>query len=556
MADVYTTKLNVLRKKSRSFLSQLEENSRLVEDEIRKLSINSVNSPRNCVSEPNPHEPSSSWRIRNDSSGVNGLLNPCNSLNKKMTVGGRILISSKRVGNSSGPRRPVPGCYCTRRPKKVRYRSANTIYKAFEPCHYCKSQCDVFRAEAEAPHEAPVSPALSCETLKKVQGISYTPRSEFLRKVQRKVSGQFVESICPEQSARSLRSLRESSSRSSQRNQEIQDERNESRVLGAAFSEDVRNETENVKINRRNEGISIQLDSTIIDPPPGDLVEVPVEVHRSDTSSISPEVHDVDDSVIDRSRKSRDKSSSKSIRPKHREHPVETHPRDFSPEIETILPPRVSHKSERVAKKTISSTNRDDKEKEGKGGKSREKSEKVVRTLSQRSCYDACCVVNERRRGSKKSRECADCCGHGDRCLSRLASGVIPLGEDRETLELRKFREKNYFDTHESSHAIPSCESKGFLEQFELNSRLFPEPVGRLAKDNIVVSMPPCATTQLKMIHYFPRNIVREDKRGISNCNKKRHKSCPLTGHAIDLGVLKTPCPANSLALKYQKGVV
>ncbi|XP_011306425.1 uncharacterized protein [Fopius arisanus] len=529
MADTYTSIVDILRKKSRSILSELEKNSRLVEDGIRKLKIKSVNSCRGCISEASP-----SWKIRNDSTGVNDLLNPSN---RDMTVGGRILISSKRPGLSLGPRKPVPGCYCTRRPKKVRYRSVNTICRPIEPCHYCRNHTDglsILQDGLEAP-EAPVSPALSNETLQKVQSIRYTPRSEFLRKVQRKVSEQSIQEIRPEHSPGS-HSLPQSS-----RTLNINQEQNgirETRESGGASSEKIKRAGAYRERNQRNGVVNIANDSTITDSHPRELIEVPVQVHRSDTSSITPELHDSDDVMIDRSRKS--KSSSR------------IHQREFSPEIETILPSRVFHKSKSIAKKTISSTKRDDKGKEHKRDKSRGKSE-VVRTLSQKSCHDVCCEVNERRRSLKKSREC---CRHDEYCLSCLASGVIPLDEDRQTRELRKFREKNYFDTHESSQAISISESSGSLEQFELNSRLFPEPVGRISKDNIMVSMPVCATTQMKRIHYFPRSIVREGKKSIDNSSKKRHKGCPLTGHAIDLGVLKTPCPANSLALKHQKGVV
>ncbi|XP_063987465.1 uncharacterized protein LOC135167819 isoform X2 [Diachasmimorpha longicaudata] len=464
-----------------------------------------------------------------------------------MTLGGRILISSKRV-DTSQPRQPVPGCYCTRRPKKVRYRSANTIHQGLEPCLYCKSHSDVFRARGDVPPEVPVSPAVSSETLRKVQGISYTPRSEFLRKVQRKVSGEFREGTNHEESVASLRSLRESS-RNFQDNRDVQNEGSEGGV-SRTFKEVTRDDTDIVNTNQRNE-INIQLDSTIVDPHPGELIEVPVEVHRSDTSSIIP-VDYVDDSGINRSHKSRDKNFPKTIRSKHRDEGVEEHPRDFSPEIETILPPRVAHKSRNVSKKTISSTRHDD---EGKGeARSRKRDEKVVRTLSQKSCYDASCLVNERHRGAKKSRDRGDH-DHGDQCLSHLVEEVVPE-EDRETLELRKFREKNYFDTHESGGGGQSCESSGSLEQFQLNDRLFPEPVGRLSRNNIVVSLKPCATAQMKMVHYFPRNIVRENKREFFGRSKGRHRSCPLTGHAVDLGVLRTYCPADSLALKHQKGGV
>lgn len=125
---------------------------------------------------------------------------------------------------------------------------------------------------------------------------------------------------------------------------------------------------------------------------------------------------------------------------------------------------------------------------------------------------------------------------------------------DKEMKDLNKFREKNYFDTHGSNDILVSSKSSGSLEQYFLNDRLFPERSRTIHKKDLVVTMPPCATTQLKRIHYFPRYIVHQEK---SNCNtigkKKRCQTCPLTGHAIDLGITKIKVPLNSLALKFQK---
>lgn len=125
---------------------------------------------------------------------------------------------------------------------------------------------------------------------------------------------------------------------------------------------------------------------------------------------------------------------------------------------------------------------------------------------------------------------------------------------DQEVKDLRRFREQNYFETHGSSHTLVSSRSSGSLEQYMLNERLFPEPVGKIHRRDLVVTMPLCVTTERKRIHYFPRHVVRQE-RNVYNTNyrRKRHQSCPLTGHAIDLGILKTRQPLNSLALKYQK---
>lgn len=125
---------------------------------------------------------------------------------------------------------------------------------------------------------------------------------------------------------------------------------------------------------------------------------------------------------------------------------------------------------------------------------------------------------------------------------------------DKEMRDLNKFREKNYFDTHGSNDILVSSKSSGSLEQYFLNERLFPERSRNIHKKDLVVTMPPCVTTQLKRIHYFPRYIVHQEKNNFNTtCKKKRCQTCPLTGHAIDLGITKIKVPLNSLALKYQK---
>lgn len=125
---------------------------------------------------------------------------------------------------------------------------------------------------------------------------------------------------------------------------------------------------------------------------------------------------------------------------------------------------------------------------------------------------------------------------------------------DKEMRDLNKFREKNYFDTHGSSDILVSSKSSGSLEQYFLNDRLFPERSRNIHKKDLVVTMPPCVTTQLKRIHYFPRYIVHQEKNNFNTIGKKKRcQTCPLTGHAIDLGITKMKVPLNSLALKYQK---
>lgn len=140
--------------------------------------------------------------------------------------------------------------------------------------------------------------------------------------------------------------------------------------------------------------------------------------------------------------------------------------------------------------------------------------------------------------------------------LMRQDDKDVPHAEER----LHVFRERNYFDTHGSSRTLlpDTCGMEPVtLKQYVLNDRLFPEEVGRVRREELsVLSLPACTTMQNKCVHYLPRAIVKQEK---SMCNtnytRRRHPSCPLTGHAIDLGANKPRYPNNSLALKHQKRV-
>lgn len=180
------------------------------------------------------------------------------------------------------------------------------------------------------------------------------------------------------------------------------------------------------------------------------------------------------------------------------------------------------------------------------------------RTAQLRKQDCSCCYRNEleRKIGGDKHAERYDLpeyCERMERCLKHDNSSAAEDFVDQEVENLRKFREQNYFETHGSNHTLTSSRSSESLQQYLLNERLFPEPVGKIHKQDLVVTMPPCATMQRKRVHYFPRYVVRQEKNACINYRRKRCQSCPLTGHAIDLGVLKTRPPLNSLALKYQK---
>ncbi|KAG7206395.1 hypothetical protein KM043_003757 [Ampulex compressa] len=165
-----------------------------------------------------------------------------------------------------------------------------------------------------------------------------------------------------------------------------------------------------------------------------------------------------------------------------------------------------------------------------------------------RSLERAACRMT--REGIEKSETEEDICQRYDRCVRDSADRSI----DRDVRDVQKFREMNYFDTHGSCRALLSPRSSDSLEQCLLNERLFPETVGRLRRRDLVVTMPACVTTQRKRVHYFPRFVVPQEKRPCNTKYKKRRcQTCPLTGHAVDLGVLKMQPPIDSLALKYQK---
>lgn len=184
------------------------------------------------------------------------------------------------------------------------------------------------------------------------------------------------------------------------------------------------------------------------------------------------------------------------------------------------------------------------------------------RTTSTYKKNCSCCCRNRTEKTTRftadKDRKREDLLTYSNRKSQYLKHDdpVIDDFMDREIEDMRKFREQNYFDTHGSSHTLASSKSSGSLQQYLLNERLFPEPVRIIHKQDLVVTMPPCSTVQRKRVHYFPKYVVQQEK---STCNtnykKKRHQNCPLTGHAIDLGVLKIRPPLNSLALKHQKKI-
>ncbi|XP_066592728.1 uncharacterized protein [Prorops nasuta] len=187
------------------------------------------------------------------------------------------------------------------------------------------------------------------------------------------------------------------------------------------------------------------------------------------------------------------------------------------------------------------------------------RSRKNMEARREKDCYcKSCKKVHGSSRKDASSKEDKRTCGSCSNCWKH----AYTLKEEMRNLvdehinELRKFRDQNYFDTHGSEHTLSSSVSSDSVQQCYLNDRLFPEPVRRVQRDKLAVTLPPCATKQGKRIHCFPRYVVWQNKSSGRKlpCNEKRRcQGCPLTGHAIDLGALKRNLPSNSLALEFQK---
>ncbi|KAK0089139.1 hypothetical protein PV326_004574, partial [Microctonus aethiopoides] len=481
--------------------------------------------------------PPTSLNIQNDLNGLHhpDILSPYGQINAHeqgdMTVGGRILITSKRpVAESLPLRKPIKGCYCNHESKKIHFQSTKIAHKPNWPCDYCRNNFDICLPSSRNNDEYNSSPALSCKTLQKVQKINYTPRSEFLRRVQEKVShnynicrGVYSESVVP-------------SSHSNYNvccNDSISNKFPEVDFQSCVKRNDV--------INHLKEKKSKSLKFS---PSSSDFIK------RSDKclSGIRTGISDTCD-------------NAKGYDVRNLEDLLLTEQNSAqTPEIQTIFPLCKRSKFKKSLRRTINSATRSNDVVSCNEITSKPslKVKKKSHILSQKnsSCTD-CCTVKKKSKNSKVTRKksslsnCTKCCG----CLSRLCPALIPHDDfiEKEAAELRAFREKNYFDTHGSRQTLLS--STESLEQFEVNDRLFPESIGKINHNDLVVSMPICATKQLKRIHYFPRYIVKQQKNPpVCHSDKNgRYKSCPLIGHAIDLGVLKNSLPVNSLALKFQK---
>ncbi|KAF7395356.1 hypothetical protein HZH68_009406 [Vespula germanica] len=507
--------LDVLRKRSRTLLAFTKKNSEKINNEIKRSYLQ--NSP---LGRQNSHLKNQKeiWNLRNDSSAVKDLLHldrqfenkdqMCTSVSNMRPLE-RIVIPSKNVSRSHSSyvvkRKPVKECYCNVEMKKIQPHSSKIIHKSNPPCNYYKNHiCQASLPINENNIQDTLSPPISCETIRRVQKINYYPQSQFLRNVQKKVSVLKDVSLgdCPDTCPRSsyYHKLR------TDKTSNLTDTDTQSKFTTDTISK-----------------------SNIIDFDKLDSIQ-------RVSNSVTDEEEQNQEEVIQK--------VSKGIQ----------------------VPLRKPSKTKFLAKRTISSKKYiPEGRKEKPTSRSSSENKKTLRS----STLDCQCHKSKADKFTKdlEKKELATYRVYpkdyeADYREPKKWSSTYDKDSQRKTArssgnevkELRKFREQNYFDTHGSSQTLMSSESSGSLQQYMLNDRLFAEPVKRIHKKDLVVTMPPCATVQKKRVHYFPRYIVRQEK---STCNtnykKKRCQSCPLTGHAIDLGISKPRPVLNSLALKYQK---
>lgn len=413
-----------------------------------------------------------------------------------MLASGKLTLTSKKPREQClkvAPRKPVKDCYCHSEVNKTHAKSPRTRHKTVSPCRHCQGELKL-RPIGETGDKAALTSPISCETLRRVQKIDYAPRSQFLRNVQSK--------ICE--------------------------------ILRTADEGDCLQACPRSSSYHRFM-TSTRLQDTVTDK----KTALPDDCKRIDDKQDSPTSPTAPaNSLASEQSGSDDVTCASSKR--------------------TQVSPRKLSKS--TLRKTVRSRRQMPESSERPPSKSPVRDKRTAQLRKQ-----DCCCRNELEKktakiGDDKRAERHDLpeyCEQIERCFRHDNSSAVENFMDQEVENLRKFREKNYFETHGSNHTLRSSRSSESLQQHLLNERLFPEPVGRIHKQDLVVTMPPCATTQKKRVHYFPRYIVRQEK---NTCNtgyrRKRCQSCPLTGHAIDLGFLKVRPPLNSLALKYQKKVL
>ncbi|KOC65294.1 hypothetical protein WH47_09873 [Habropoda laboriosa] len=500
MGESLNKRIENLRKQSRLLLAQADKNSKKVKREIKKINSQNLSfgeNYRDHVGERN------SWKLRNDSSGVAGALCQnyyCSSPNQTLTsmpnksTIKRVLVSSKKHSENQHyseniSRKPVKECYCNIDTKKVQLRSRRTQHKQSSPCKCCKSHVNFTAVPVEYNFEKPT--------------VTSPISCETLRRVEKidyAPRSQFLRNVRSKVSLLQTAAATGDSPESCSRSQHYHEFMARKNIHNADPMHQLR--TDDKKSQTSNHLTKY----------------IPVRSETTEESSSS-EAENID-------------RSSKGVH----------------------VPLKKHSKPKVLVKRTLSSkTSVPDVKKTKPSSKVATKSKK---TVSSKECQ----YCDKNKPEHSKNVLQRDNYTESEDYQGTVCTNRLPKESDREFLseremrELKKFREQNYFDTHGSNHTLVSSKSSGSLEQYLLNDRLFPEHTGRIHKKDLVVTMPPCATTQRKRIHYFPRYIVRQEKSNFNgNCKKKRCQTCPLTGHAIDLGITKIRPPLNSLALKYQK---
>ncbi|XP_029669792.1 uncharacterized protein LOC115239420 isoform X1 [Formica exsecta] len=503
MGEAFNDSLEKLRKRSRTLLAHVDENSKRIDAEVKKLRSKTLSLINCCnhTSQGSIRRNTNLWKLRNDSSEINAVLNPdyfCVSPKRttmsvpNTTLPGKLTLTSKKPQEQFAPRKPVKECYCNYEGNKKHIKSSlNSQRKPALPCHHCKSQLE-FKLIRETEDKLALTSPISCETFRRVKKIDYTPRSQFLRNVQNK--------ICKLQTGGEGDCLRTCPRLS-----------NYHRFMTSPKMQDT---ILDEKLTLPDEHKHVDKKQSF----PASL--------RTPVNSLASERSEFDDVAC---------TLSKGIRVSSRK------------------------LSKSTLRKTIRSKRQIPKSSERPTSKSPTRSKRTTQ-LRKQDC--PCCCRNEPSRAVKFDKDehvrmysLPEYCEQRDRCLKH-DDGFATDSVDQDVEGLRKFREQNYFETHGSSYTLTSSRSSGSLQQYLLNERLFPESVGKIHKQDLMVTMPLCATVQKKRIHYFPKYVVRQEKNACNtNYRRKRCQSCPLTGHAIDLGVLKARPPLNSLALKYQKRV-
>ncbi|XP_070530424.1 uncharacterized protein [Cardiocondyla obscurior] len=175
----------------------------------------------------------------------------------------------------------------------------------------------------------------------------------------------------------------------------------------------------------------------------------------------------------------------------------------------TQVSPRKLSKS--TLRKTIRSRRQIPESSERSTSKSPTRGKRTARLHKQDCpCYYRNKIEKKTKRFSNNSTEKYDLLDYCEQCWRQIDKSEVEDFMNQEVENLKKYREQNYFETHGSSHTLTSFRSSESLQQYLLNERLFPEPVGKIHKQDCVVTIPSCATKQKKRVHYFSRNLMHK----------------------------------------------